>query len=602
VRLRWVIAVGGVSFTLGIGAGVGGYVLYKKIKEGEPERRTEIVVPVRNGPIVYASGGNLYAAAVPSPRRTALTATPERELDPAWSPDGTKLAFARIHDGNADLYLLEPASGAVTRLTEHSGYDAEPSWSPGGWRLAFVSDRLGNRDIYVMRFVKGKRPVTRLTSEPGTEAKPSWSPDGTRIVFESDRMGNPDLYLMQANGLNPHPLVPDEAADRDPAWSPDGRRIAFVSERDGDPDIWVVNADGSHVRRVIKRKSREGSPAWSPDGTELAFTSDKSRDLDVYGVDVTESKQRWRTTSPLTEDSPTWQPRPLRGLEKPKRPTVFARYAPLVYLHPRERYWPMSAADFIELSALRWRHGSCFHDLASRGSVNPVRLGRRSSAPYEHQAAVGCTDRGRIYAATEYTRPHGKEARRGGVPAGNGFVLAFDGLFVSGTTSGSDVPGFYAGAPVYYQYVPRHFVTYWFFYGFSVTAGVSHQGDWERISVCLDRLDHATGAIYHQHNERLPVRLDGVPRFGSHPIVYSAKGSHASYRTAGFRRKTLDYRKEGLIWPTWQDLANVLQEPWYGFGGSWGRAGATKEGTGPLGPSQHGDKAGAPCAKTVESR
>jgi hypothetical protein len=238
--------------------------------------------------------------------------------------------------------------------------------------------------------------------------------------------------------------------------------------------------------------------------------------------------------------------------------------------------------------------------VAPRGTVVPRRLGRAAEDPYEHPR--GCADRGRVFAASEFTRPQGK-GMRNGLPLGEGFFLSFPRGFEAGTTTTSAIPGIYTGSPVYYQYAPRHFVTYFFFYAFSRALRIgNHQGDWERISVCLDGRERATGVIYYQHQSRAPIPWTAVGKLGNHPIVYSARESHASYLTAGFKRFPNDDREEGLIWPTWRELINVFDQPWYGFGGAWGKARGQSDFTGPLGPSQHGDKAGAPCATTVEER
>ena len=125
-------------------------------------------------------------------------------------------------------------------------------------------------------------------------------------------------------------------------------------------------------------------------------------------------------------------------------------------------------------------------------------------------------------------------------------------------------------------------ITYWFIYGFNVgdPAGfTNHEGDWERISVQLDDNNHARKVAYYQHDGSCVLDWNAAPKTrAGHPIVYSDNGSHASSPTG---------TDGGPRWGTWKHLRNVLQTPWYGYGGAWGSASDTSITTGPLGPSPY---------------
>jgi Tol biopolymer transport system component len=184
----------------------------------------------------------------------------------------TKLAFASLADGNAEIHVINATGSGRTRLTFHPAHDVEPAWSPDGSRIAFRSDRDGTPEIYVME-ADGSNP-TRLTWEGGGNFGPAWSPDGARIAFTSQRDGNHEIYVMNADGTGLVNLTNHAAEDMHPAWSPDGTRIAFTSNRDGwDFAINVINADGSDVTRLSEEPlPGEGEPAWSPDGTRIAMS------------------------------------------------------------------------------------------------------------------------------------------------------------------------------------------------------------------------------------------------------------------------------------------------------------------------------------------
>ena len=172
---------------------------------------------------------------------------------PAWSPDGSQIAFSSNRDGNLEIYVMNSDGSDPRRLTDHADRDGEPSWSPDGRHIAFMSDRENPRgDIYVMNS-DGSDP-RRLTDHGRRDESPAWSPDGRHIAFASSRSGNGEIYVMNSDGSDPRRLTDHADRDGEPSWSPDGRHIAFVSSRSGDGDIYVMNSDGSDPRRLTYSK------------------------------------------------------------------------------------------------------------------------------------------------------------------------------------------------------------------------------------------------------------------------------------------------------------------------------------------------------------
>ena len=172
-------------------------------------------------------------------------------MDPAWSPDGARIAFTSARDGNWNIYTMHADGRNVVRLTQHPSFDIDPAWSPDGARIAFTSLRDGNWDIYTMHADGGN--VVRLTQHPSIDTSPAWSPDGTQVAFFSERSGaGRDLYVMNADGSAPVRLTLNSQAytygGNAPAWSPDGTRIAFTawhSTPSGvDLNIYVLRVDG----------------------------------------------------------------------------------------------------------------------------------------------------------------------------------------------------------------------------------------------------------------------------------------------------------------------------------------------------------------------
>jgi hypothetical protein len=159
----------------------------------------------------------------------------------SWSPDGASIAYHVFDQPGAivNIYLVPSAGGPSELLLDDSGPNRWPAWSPEGTQIAFSSDRSGNTDIWVMA---AGDPV-QLTFDPEADAHPAWSPDGNRIAFASTRGGSGeyDIWVMSSTGENPAPLTVDPARDWFPSWSPDGTEIAFESQRTGGSEIWLIS-------------------------------------------------------------------------------------------------------------------------------------------------------------------------------------------------------------------------------------------------------------------------------------------------------------------------------------------------------------------------
>lgn len=201
---------------------------------------------------------------------TRLTNHPARDFGPAWSPDGTRIAFASERDGNLEIYVMNADGSGATRLTNHPATDWGPTWSPDGARIAFASERDGDGEIYVIN--ADGSGVKRLTNDPARDFAPAWSPDGARIAFTSSIDGNGEIYVMNPDGSRLTNLTNNPSWDANATWSPDSARIAFSSGRDGAGGIYAMNADGSGLTLLTSQRS-DATPSWSPDGSRIAFIS-----------------------------------------------------------------------------------------------------------------------------------------------------------------------------------------------------------------------------------------------------------------------------------------------------------------------------------------
>jgi Tol biopolymer transport system component len=260
---------------------------------------------------------------------TRLTSGDFADGSPAWSPDGSTIAFttdrspAGIWVVNADGSNVRPLITAPDFLAP-----GEAAWSPDGRSIAFsgaVKDSLNNF-IGVIEIADADGSHARQLMTMATDvASPSWSPDGTRMLFVAapDGIGQ-HIYEINTNGTLQRQL--SNQLDRDPRWSPDGHQIAFTSVDTTDFQtsirVAVMNEDGS-ARRVLTPHDANRKPAWSPDGRQIAYEEyrrDSSTGVPhsrrrIFRMNSDGSDQHAMTPDSAqsqltTSQAPAWKPTP----------------------------------------------------------------------------------------------------------------------------------------------------------------------------------------------------------------------------------------------------------------------------------------------------
>ncbi|HEX9166449.1 MAG TPA: Ig-like domain-containing protein [Gemmatimonadales bacterium] len=195
--------------------------------------------------------------------------------DPTPSPDGQVIAFvvADYVDNTGDIWLVNRDGTGLRNLTGDGPLDDAPAWSPDGTRLAYRSFREENLgDIWTIRADGTARTILtpKLGSAVVDHHRPDWSPDGTRIVYAGTGGGDWGIWVMQADGSQKRPLTSTADLDTEPVWSPDGKTIAFRRTGNTGSDLVLMAPDGGNVR-VIALPGEQRLPAWSPDGRLIAF-------------------------------------------------------------------------------------------------------------------------------------------------------------------------------------------------------------------------------------------------------------------------------------------------------------------------------------------
>jgi TolB protein len=239
-----------------------------------------------------AGGGyNVYVARPDGAQLEQLTffdGKRDYASDPAWSPDGRRIAFSATREWVTPRIYVMDADASNHRLISEGGSDRAPTWSPRGNAVAFWSARWPTtQGIYVADVAGG--PDRRLTSLDSYAYYPSWRPVGDAIAYTTSHGADGmNIHIMDAQGRRTAQITARPSSDGWPAWHPREEAIAFAAW-DGDndaPDIHTINADGTDERRVTKHPAWDGEPRWSPDGTQLLFMSTRDGRHALYISDV----------------------------------------------------------------------------------------------------------------------------------------------------------------------------------------------------------------------------------------------------------------------------------------------------------------------------
>jgi Tol biopolymer transport system component len=296
--------------------------------------------PGQNGRIAFASNRDglpnnpyNYDIFTISSTGTGLnprTNNPAFDTEPAYSPNGSKIAFAsRPQGGTWDIWTVNTTGTPnLTRITNNPANDRDPNWSPDGSRIVFSSDRSSavpvNEDIWTVSSTGTEMGLDQVTDGPIPDRRPAYAPNGNRIVFQHE-FPNWEIYTVRTTGpLGPERITNNLAADEEPAYSPDGSRIAFASERFGPPpNVDIFSADSGGTEDELFDIARfhtavDEKPAFSPDGSKIVFDSNRSglpNDPDNYDIFIVNSSFQRPTFTQITNNQATdyaadWQSLP----------------------------------------------------------------------------------------------------------------------------------------------------------------------------------------------------------------------------------------------------------------------------------------------------
>jgi TolB protein len=196
----------------------------------------------------------------------ALTTGGEVSRVPTWSGDGKSIAFCRATPDGSKIFVAPADGGEAKAVGDGDGWD--PAFSPDGKKIAFTSLRGGNGfRVYVMDADGGNLKEISTSSNPHGYVYPAWSPDGKKLVWSDSTGDNLELFVGDADGKNIKQLTKNGGQNTYAAWSPGGKEIAYYHTGDGQAgEFRVMDADGGNTRTILKDEApiEGGRPVWRP--------------------------------------------------------------------------------------------------------------------------------------------------------------------------------------------------------------------------------------------------------------------------------------------------------------------------------------------------
>ena len=227
-------------------------------------------------------------------------------ISPAWSPDGTKVAYVSFENKKPVVYVQDLVTRRRTVVANFKGSNSAPAWSPDGSRLAVALSRSGSTQIYLVN-ADGSN-LRRLTNTSGIDTEPQFSGDGQSIYFTSDRSGGPQIYKMSITGGDARRVTFNGPYNISPRISPDGKYLAYISQRNGKFQLYLLDLSNGQEMR-LSDTARDESPSFSPNSRYILYaTSDGGRgNLAVVSVDGS-VRQRLSLQAGGNIQEPTWGP------------------------------------------------------------------------------------------------------------------------------------------------------------------------------------------------------------------------------------------------------------------------------------------------------
>lgn len=226
-------------------------------------------------------------------------------ISPAWSPDGTKVAYVSFENKKPVVYVQNLTTRQRTIVANYKGSNSAPAWSPDGSKLAVALSRDGLTQVYIVN--ADGTGLRRLTNTYGIDTEPQFSADGQSVYFTSDRSGGPQIYRMSVSGGEAQRVTFNGSYNISPRVSPDGKTLAYISRREGRFQLYALDLTNGQEMRISDTVKDE-SPSFSPNGKYIMYATEAGGRSALAVVSVDGRVRHRLTTQAGDIREPTWGP------------------------------------------------------------------------------------------------------------------------------------------------------------------------------------------------------------------------------------------------------------------------------------------------------